>query len=394
MFFAEFMTEIIYFVVFLLTSILFGYYILLTVFLALFPDLIYREAIAPSISNKDLTTLFIFIFIINLIGFTLKFLYNKIKFQNPLSLPKKEILVFYMLSFFLAYFFTKSIWYDKPVNLGGLFIFSLLLFILLPQAVEFICTFNLDYLNKLVKKTVLLSKRKFIVSVIFIKKAYYFSRTVNYKDAIVNFIKSLKQKGIKMNWKRIIAYVAKSFRKLISSLIPSLKLIFSILKYYIFLSIFILLVFLVSGFTVYRVHKYLAYQQYQKEHLSVTKIKPNIIIQAQKVKVDGYNFGWESNKYYRLMSDYGKINEIKLWTDNQIIFTVPLFWKVGRINLWVERSKDDKYADRIIKSNKVIIAVSSRWDFYPTQEELNNKIYLFNRLIKKIKRSLYFKKIE
>ncbi len=83
----------------------------------------------------------------------------------------------------------------------------------------------------------------------------------------------------------------------------------------------------------------------------IYSVEPRLVYHGTKVVVLGKNFGWkvptQSTKFY---TQQGELN-IDLWTNSKIIFTVPLQWKPGNIEVWEKTilNWDDKNID--VQSN-------------------------------------------
>lgn len=120
-----------------------------------------------------------------------------------------------------------------------------------------------------------------------------------------------------------------------------------------------------------------------KQTLYIKSIAPKNTTQAEKVSVEGYNFGWKTNDNYKVMNTYGEIPTSE-WTNEKIVFEIPLSIKNGVSDIWVQKpiENDNK---NITISNKVKLNVISRFTFYPEAEDP-----LWKRGFKKISRILFF----
>ncbi|OGK18249.1 hypothetical protein A3G67_03050 [Candidatus Roizmanbacteria bacterium RIFCSPLOWO2_12_FULL_40_12] len=98
---------------------------------------------------------------------------------------------------------------------------------------------------------------------------------------------------------------------------------------------------------------------------TITNHEPKIVYYGTKVILTGRRFGWKGNIDANLRHSAGKIN-IDLWTDTEIIFTIPLHWKEGKIEIWIEKSVEAENSKiKKVKSNKVSLQLISRdngWD--------------------------------
>ena len=160
----------------------------------------------------------------------------------------------------------------------------------------------------------------------------------------------------------------------------------------ILLSIIILTIGL-AGLIIFKINQYFEYQNQLKRKFIITKIIPKNTTYAQEVILQGYNFGWRLNNLSLLMTKDGAINDIKLWTDNEIRFIVPLHLKEGKGFIWLEKPENDSSHSAILKSNQVFLNIISRFEFYPSQINYDDSFYPIQRenLLKRIKRFLFFK---
>ncbi|QQG44100.1 MAG: hypothetical protein HYW86_04540 [Candidatus Roizmanbacteria bacterium] len=67
----------------------------------------------------------------------------------------------------------------------------------------------------------------------------------------------------------------------------------------------------------------------------VQKFEPRIVYYATKVIIKGKNFGWK-NEGEELISNFGKVYT-DFWSNEKIIFTIPLHWKTGEVSLRLEK---------------------------------------------------------
>jgi hypothetical protein len=335
----RFTKEILKIVIFIISILFSGYFILGTIYSTLFTELKFKEQIVSSISNKELTLI-----IFGILG-TLVILGFK-KILKPI-LSKGEFIIYLFSSYFLSHFIVKSFQFPSELVVLITLFLSVTLFFLLIQITEFFYNFNILYFKELIlKERIKLGKN--ISQFIF-----------DFNNKSLNFSKIIKE------------------------------IIFSLL---IFLSIVILITGL-SGLIIFKVNQYLDYQKQLRKNFIIIKIIPKNTTYDQEVVLQGYNFGWKPNDSYRLIAGAGQINDIRLWTDNEIKFTVPLHLREGKNSIWLEKSEDDSSHSAILKSNQVNLTVISRWEFYPSQINYNDLSYPVQRenLVKKIKRFIFFK---
>jgi len=116
---------------------------------------------------------------------------------------------------------------------------------------------------------------------------------------------------------------------------------------------------LIIVFAYFIIH-YLISRSIAYERLSPTiyKIEPKIVYHATNVIVKGNNFGWRLKPSDKLMSQYGEIST-SLWDISKIIFVIPLHWKPGKINLWIERESSWNSRKIVVRSNIISIKLLS-----------------------------------
>lgn len=126
------------------------------------------------------------------------------------------------------------------------------------------------------------------------------------------------------------------------------------------------------------------YKNLVSQSLIITSIEPSKTTVAHNIALNGHNFGTIKTEYHRLMSTYGQAEAFS-WTENKIEFTVPLEWKPGKVDLWIEKpiSPDN---NTTYQSNKISFQLLPRWDFYPVEGE-----GIIGRGYKKIVRLLFLK---
>ena len=299
-----------------------------------------------------------------------KLLQKKIKLIFFFELAKEEILIYVFTSIFLGHFFANSLTDILNIYYVYLIFLSLFFLVILPTLTElyrkggiiffeeFISYFT-SYYDK--KRDFDLNSTKLLTSYENIKR---FGNNTSQNIAV--FFKTFKNK---IHWHRLseaFFYVSLSFLS-------------------------ILIITLISGFLILKSYQFAKKQKQIKDSLSIIKIDPSTSTVEEKVILKGYNFGQRENVGDKLMSNYGKIDDIKLWINNQIEFVVPLHWKEGNVIIWIEKQKNDELSKLII-SNSVELSLVSRWNYYPTLEDKENDRYFLIRLVKKFKRYFYLHK--
>lgn len=107
---------------------------------------------------------------------------------------------------------------------------------------------------------------------------------------------------------------------------------------------------------------------YQSKHPHIKLVKPKIAYYGTKVILLGSNFGWGGTIHTKFYNQYGPIN-ISLWNDTKIIFTIPLHWKLGEINVWVETDILWDGEKIRVKSNEVKMKLIDREGGFDKEDE-------------------------
>lgn len=245
------------------------------------------------------------------IGWMVSFYQRKLKLKNPLKLLRHELILLILSSFIFSYYFLNN--FNLLSNSSNLLITS-------------IAILYLTFLTQ-----------------------------------IVEFYKS---------------YTMEDARKLGSMIKESLRLkhAFDLSKNLLALSFVVLLIAYNMLISLAYVNQKKDFENTFKSSLFITKVSPNTTTYAYTVKLEGYNFGEIPDKKYKLISSYGPVIT-NTWSSNKIEFVIPLHWKEGGVDLWIE--KPNRYnEDKIVLSNIVNIQLLNRWDFFPTENDpLQNRIY-------------------
>lgn len=93
----------------------------------------------------------------------------------------------------------------------------------------------------------------------------------------------------------------------------------------------------------------------------ITKIKPKIVYYGTKVILTGRRFGWGGEINTNFKNQEGNI-DITLWNDTKVIFTVPLHWKEGELDIWIQKPLEWDGKKMTIKSNLVKLRLIPRDD--------------------------------
>jgi hypothetical protein len=132
------------------------------------------------------------------------------------------------------------------------------------------------------------------------------------------FFKKQKPIPVKMNARDFMLYILRK------------------IKEYIFFMFYILIftIIVLSFVTVYT--KVMGMRDRELKNPIIKAIEPTLVYPATKVILFGNCFGSKIDGRYRLMRN-GEELRVDYWEDHKIIFTIPLGWKTGFMNVWVER---------------------------------------------------------
>ena len=363
----KFIQEIFKIVIFIISILFSGYFILGTIYSTIFIELQFKEQIVSSMTNYELMLmLFGILGVLGILGFK--------KIIKPI-LSKGEIIIYLFSSYFLSYFIIKNFQFSGRLFIILILSISAILFFLLLRITDFFYNFSVLYLKELIlKEKIKLSQSisKFV--------SYFINIFVKLPKMVIEIIQGSKK--IIFDKESIIKILSYSLR-LIISMTFSLVIVLSV----IFLTIGL------TGLIIFKIDQYFDYQNQLRKSFVITKINPKNSTYAQEVVLQGYNFGWRLNNRSLLMTKDGAINDIKLWTDNEIRFIVPLHLREGKSFVWLEKPENDNNYSIVLKSNQVFLNIISRWEFYPSQLNYDSSLYPIQNenLLKRIKRFLFFK---
>ncbi|MBI3619761.1 hypothetical protein HY214_01295 [Candidatus Roizmanbacteria bacterium] len=109
-------------------------------------------------------------------------------------------------------------------------------------------------------------------------------------------------------------------------------------------------------------------------------VEPKIIYRSSRILIKGRNLGWKpDDEKLRLMTQFGEISKDN-WTESEIILTVPLHWKDGIIQLWVEKPITWNGKAIIAKSEiKTIQLIPSSNTFTPLDDLFFQQLKLLSK---------------
>jgi len=100
----------------------------------------------------------------------------------------------------------------------------------------------------------------------------------------------------------------------------------------------------------------------------ITNVKPKIVYYGSKVILLGKGFGWGGEINTKFKNREGNI-DITLWNDTKVIFTVPLHWREGDLDIWIQKPIEWDGKKMVIKSNLVKLRLISRDDGWGKEDD-------------------------
>ena len=426
-----FFYEVIKFLCWLLPLLFFSFLALSFLFSYLFPDfpIEFIETTVLSLRNFELGVILLLMFVLTILGIYFRHREKKIMLKFLPFKSRDETIVTIITSFFFSTFFIKSFFEFKKLEPVLIIFLTFFFFALLPQFLLFYSFVDLGYSKKLISSSIekkpetseikhfLRPINKGFRLIIIILGWLTFLLVISiYSASILKNFFSFEQLKIililllafvlfllihfinvyKSTFSNYLKKTERGFFEIKGYLLKAVIFFWGLIKMtaigFVIISLFTIIVILVVVFLAWQLNRYTDYQRKLRENLTIMSVVPATTTLAQKVRLEGYNFGWKVNKGDKLMSNYGKV-VVDEWKGEELIFIVPLHWKEGIVRLWIERNKDDLPEGELIKSNVVRLKILSRWDFFPAEEELRNKdpISYLKRAIKKIRRALFLK---
>jgi len=96
----------------------------------------------------------------------------------------------------------------------------------------------------------------------------------------------------------------------------------------------------------------------------ITNIEPRIVYHGSKAIITGKRFGWQKDGE-RLLKNSQATIRADYWSDTKIEFTLPLDWRVGETEIWIEKFEIIRGERTITKSDIATVKLISRlgpWD--------------------------------
>lgn len=97
-------------------------------------------------------------------------------------------------------------------------------------------------------------------------------------------------------------------------------------------------------------------------------VKPKIVYYGTKVILLGKGFGWGGEIETKFKNREGNI-DITLWNDTKVIFTIPLHWKEGDLDIWIQKPIEWDGKKLVIKSNLVKLRLIPRDDGWGPEDD-------------------------
>ena len=103
------------------------------------------------------------------------------------------------------------------------------------------------------------------------------------------------------------------------------------------------------------------YLNYLSKYPKIQEVKPKIVYYGSKVVLLGKGFGWGGEINTKFKNREGNI-DITLWNDTKVIFSVPLHWREGDLDIWIQKPIEWDGEKMTIKSNLIKLRLIPRDD--------------------------------
>jgi len=97
--------------------------------------------------------------------------------------------------------------------------------------------------------------------------------------------------------------------------------------------------------------------------------QPLLVYNSTKVVLAGRRFGWNTDKKSKLIAN-GKLLNVSLWTDTEIVFEIPLDIPTGTLTVRIEKVISWNGKNPVAKSNNVKLRVISRTNGWDEEDDL------------------------
>lgn len=340
------------------------YYILASTITALFPELTAYEYIIRKITDIELIKLMFWAGASQVFLLIIKRYQAQIDHQ-PISFSGRETIILILADGCISKFISSSL-FKHNIIISQLVFIGLVIggYFFLKKIISELIVFRPVETRDLIKRNWLRLKR--------LRKQLSYE---NIKNKIRFFIDTGRKEK-----RAILVYLTK-------------KIAMAIL-YLIKLSMIIILVAGCSFWLIKRYYRYLSYRDNLRKQFIITNVKPKTSTQGDKVTINGYNFKFRWNPLFKVNSSAGEINDINLWDETKIIFTVPLHVQPGELTVWLQRTAGEASESARLTSNQVKLKIEPREKYYPVAQDYQYPPSIFSWLkkyIKSVKRKIYFR---
>ncbi len=105
------------------------------------------------------------------------------------------------------------------------------------------------------------------------------------------------------------------------------------------------------------------------DHPTITSCEPTLVFPSNKILIEGDHFGWRvGSRPSKLITNVGEV-EIDSWTNEKIIFTVPLSWQGKTVKVKVMKPRDWRGQKIEDMSQECTIKVLNSEKLTPSQEK-------------------------
>ena len=138
---------------------------------------------------------------------------------------------------------------------------------------------------------------------------------------------------------------------------------------YILFTLFLVGFFAIVFTTFTAYIKLMSYRDRKLKNPVIKLVEPTSVYPGTKVVLFGESFGGKSDERNRLIQN-GKEIRTDYWEDHKIIFTVPLDWKTGNIDIWIEKPVEWNGETIIEKTKPITIKLLKVTDKFTPDDEL------------------------
>ncbi|KKQ38828.1 MAG: hypothetical protein US54_C0002G0016 [Candidatus Roizmanbacteria bacterium GW2011_GWA2_37_7] len=330
---------------YIISSIIFLYFFISYLLITVNPTTLFIDV--QIFTPKYLRYILGVAFLLAALGWWILKLLHKIKFQSPWHLNRMEKILTISSAVILGYIYGGSLETHSVLAFVMFIAFSIIFTYLIPQLINFYSYLKISDLKYFL--IVLPLTNKFIG----LLQRYISVSKENINEHQYTFVITKKQI-------RILALMGIS------------------IIFIVFLTLMIITV----------VYKYTSGQIIRENKLRktfyISSVEPENTTPGRTAKLIGYNFGFKTDKNYRVLTDDGIILEIVTWDKDFIEFIIPLSLQTGEHKIWIVRPTDELHREQgFKKSNQISLKIHSRFALLPDVGDSD-----IERGVKKIKRYL------